>query len=215
MILIGPPGSGKGTQAHRLEQKLGAVHLSTGELLRDEIAAESPLGKTAATYMNTGRLVPDQVAVKVVVDHMDRGDPDADYILDGFPRTRIQAEELDRILGERGLEVGKAVEIYIEDDVLKERLTGRFACVKCGEGYHKFFKRPEIEDVCDKCGSMEFDVRSDDMEETILTRLGIYHLETAPILPYYENRGLLVKVDGEKSVSDVTKEIELILADVG
>jgi adenylate kinase len=215
MILIGPPGSGKGTQAQRLEQRIGAVHLSTGELLRDEIAAESPLGKTAATYMNAGRLVPDQVAVKVVVDHMDRGDPDADYILDGFPRTTIQAEELDRILGERGLEVGKAVEIYIEDDVLKERLTGRFACVKCSEGYHKSFKRPEIENVCDKCGSMEFDVRSDDTEETIRTRLGIYHVETAPILPYYENRGLLVKVDGEKSVSDVTKEIELILADVG
>jgi len=214
MILIGPPGSGKGTQAQRLEQSLGAVHLSTGKLLRDEIAVESPLGKTAATYMNSGQLVPDQVAVEVLVDHMDRGDSDADYILDGFPRTTIQAEELDRILSERGLEVGKAVEIYIKDDVLKERLTGRFACVKCGEGYNKSFKRPETEGICDKCGATDFGVRSDDTEETIRNRLGIYHAETAPILPYYENRGLLVKVDGEMSMSDVTNEIETILADV-
>lgn len=214
MILIGPPGSGKGTQAQRLEQRLGAVHLSTGKLLREEIAAESPLGKTAATYIDAGQLVPDQVAVEVVVDHMDRGDSKADYILDGFPRTKIQAEELDRILDERGLKIGKAVEIFIKDDVLMERLTGRFACAKCGEGYHKSFKRTKTEGVCDICGATEFDVRSDDTEKTIRNRLGIYHAETAPVLPYYEKRGILVKVDGEMSMSDVTKEIETILADV-
>lgn len=213
MILIGPPGSGKGTQAQRLEQRLGAVHLSTGNLLRDEIAARSSLGKTAETFMNSGQLVPDQIAVEVVAEHMKRGEPDTDYILDGFPRTTNQAEELDRILEERGLEVGTVVEIHTNDEVLMERLTGRFACANCGEGYHKSFKRPKNDGVCDKCGGVEFEVRSDDREETIRDRLGVYHSETAPILPYYAKRGLLVRVDGEKAMGDVTKEIETILID--
>jgi len=213
MILIGPPGSGKGTQAQRLEQRLGAVHLSTGNLLRDEIAAGSSLGKTAKTFMDSGQLVPDQLAVQVVADYMQRGEPGMDFILDGFPRTTNQAEELDRILDERGLEVGKVVEIHTDDDVLMERLTGRFGCAKCGEGYHKSFKRPKVDGICDMCGGAEFEVRSDDREETIRDRLGVYHSQTAPILPYYAKKGLLVQVDGEKAMDDVTKEIETILID--
>lgn len=213
MILIGPPGSGKGTQAQRLEQLLGAVHLSTGNVLREEIAAGSRLGNAAKTFMNSGQLVPDQLAVEVVAAFMKRGGSDTDYILDGFPRTTNQAEELDRILDERGLAVGKVVEIHTDDEVLMERLTGRFGCTKCGEGYHKSFKRPKIDGVCDKCGGAEFDVRSDDKEETIRDRLGVYHSQTAPILPYYAKKGLLVRVEGDKSMAEVTKEIETILTD--
>ena len=157
--------------------------------------------------------MPDQLAVQVVADYMQRGEPGMDFILDGFPRTTNQAEELDRILDERGLEVGKVVEIHTDDDVLMERLTGRFGCAKCGEGYHKSFKRPKVDGICDMCGGAEFEVRSDDREETIRDRLGVYHSQTAPILPYYAKKGLLVQVDGEKAMDDVTKEIETILID--
>ena len=210
-ILIGPPGSGKGTQAQSLRERLGALHLSTGDMLRSEISQGSDIGEKAKSFMSEGKLVPDEVVVEVVASQINKSDPNTVVLLDGFPRNTSQASALDKILAKRGMKVDKVVEIQIDDSILMDRLTGRFACGKCGEGYHKIFKRPKKDDVCDKCGSIEFEVRPDDQEDTIRDRLKVYHDQTAPLLPYYKERGLLVQVDGDRDMDVVTKEMEKIL----
>ncbi|MFT6583798.1 MAG: adenylate kinase [Alphaproteobacteria bacterium] len=212
-ILIGPPGSGKGTQAQSLRDSLGALHLSTGEMLRSEISAGSDIGAKAKSFMTAGQLVPDEVVVEVVASQINKSNADAVVLLDGFPRNTNQAETLDAMLAQRDQKVNKVVEIQIDDSILMDRLTGRFACAKCGEGYHKLFKRPAQDDVCDKCGSSEFDVRPDDQVDTIRDRLKVHHDQTAPLLPYYAKQGLLVQIDGDRNMDVVTKELEIILSD--
>jgi adenylate kinase len=212
-ILIGPPGSGKGTQAQSMKERLGALHLSTGDMLRGEISVGSDIGVKAKSFMTAGQLVPDDVVVEVVASQINKSKPDVVVLLDGFPRNTSQAESLDAMLAQRGLKVNKVVEIQIDDSILMDRLTGRFACAKCGEGYHKIYKRPAQDDVCDKCGSTNFEVRPDDQEDTIRDRLKVYHDQTAPLLPYYAKKGLLVQVDGDRNMDVVTKELETILND--
>jgi adenylate kinase len=212
-ILIGPPGSGKGTQAQSMKERLGALHLSTGDMLRGEITAGSDIGAKAKSFMTAGQLVPDDVVVEVVASQINKSKPGAVVLLDGFPRNTSQAKSLDALLAQRDLKVNKVVEIQIDDSILMDRLTGRFACAKCGEGYHKLYKRPAQDDVCDKCGSTKFEVRPDDQEDTIRDRLKVYHDQTAPLLPYYAKQGLLVQVNGDRNMDVVTKEMETILND--
>lgn len=212
LILIGPPGAGKGTQARVIENAFGIVQLSTGALLRAAIESGSELGRKAKKVVESGALMPDEVMVSIVSDRIDEPDCRNGFILDGFPRTVAQAEALDRMLASKGLKLDHVVEIDIEDDLLVDRLTGRFECAKCGEGYNDKFKKTAVDGVCDKCGGTEFIRRADDTEEKIRTRLAIYHEQTLPILPYYRERGILKRVDGAKDLDDVTQQLEGMLA---
>jgi adenylate kinase len=205
LILIGPPGAGKGTQARVIENAFGIVQLSTGALLRAAIESGSELGRKAKKVVEGGELMPDDVMVSIVSDRVDEPDCRNGFILDGFPRTVAQAEALDEMLAGKGLKLDHVVEIGIEDDLLVDRLTGRFECAKCGEGYNDKFKKTAVDGVCDKCGGTEFIRRADDTEEKIRTRLAIYHEQTRPILPYYRERGILKSVDGAKDLDDVTR----------
>ena len=214
MILIGPPGAGKGTQAARIEEFLGIGNLSTGAILREAIASESALGKKAKILVEGGKFVPDDIMIALVSERIDAPDCANGFILDGFPRTRAQAEALDGVLEARGRKVDTVIEIKLDDDIVVERIAGRFACRTCGEGYHKAHKRPAVEGVCDVCGGTEFEQRADDSEEKIRTRLALYHEQTAPILPYYETRGILRSVDGTKDLDDVTNQLKEVLAAV-
>lgn len=214
MILIGPPGAGKGTQASRIENCLSIGNLSTGALLRDAIASNSVLGQQAKALVEGGSFVPDEVVISLVSDRIEEADCVNGFILDGFPRTIAQAEALDQVLESRGKKIDAVVEIKTEDDVVVERINGRFACKSCGEGYHRAFKVPAVEGVCDACGKTEFVQRADDSEEKIRTRLKLYHEETAPILPFYEKRGILKPVDGSKDLDDVTDQLKEVLSSV-
>ena len=212
MILIGPPGAGKGTQAKRIEEALGVVQLSTGVLLRKLIASGSDLGRKAKALVEGGNLMPDDVMVDLVSERIDEPDCANGFILDGFPRTVEQAKALDVLLREKGLSLDHVIEISIDDDLLVERLTGRFECAVCGEGYHDSYKMPRIEGVCDRCGSTEFIRRADDSEDRVRTRLAVYHRQTEPILPFYEARGILKSVDGSKDLDDVTRQLKEVLS---
>lgn len=212
LILIGPPGAGKGTQARVIENAFGIVQLSTGALLRAAIESGSELGRKAKKVVESGELMPDDVMVSIVSDRVDEPDCRNGFILDGFPRTVAQAEALDEMLAGKGLKLDHVVEIGIEDDLLVDRLTGRFECAKCGEGYNDKFKKTAVDGVCDKCGGTEFIRRADDTEEKIRTRLAIYHEQTRPILPYYRERGILKSVDGAKDLDDVTQQLRGMLA---
>jgi adenylate kinase len=212
MILIGPPGAGKGTQAKRMEDVFGVVQLSTGALLRELIASKSELGLKAKTLVEAGNLMPDDVMVALVSDRIDQPDCASGFILDGFPRTIVQAEALDVLLREKGLSLDHVIEIKIDVDLLVERLTGRFECGECGEGYHDSYKQPKLEGVCDRCGSNDFIRRADDEEDRVRTRLGFYHQETRPILPYYRARGILKSIDGSKDLDDVTRQMKEALS---
>ena len=212
LILIGPPGAGKGTQARVIENAFGIVQLSTGALLRAAIESGSELGRKAKKVVEGGELMPDDVMVSIVSDRVDEPDCRNGFILDGFPRTVAQAEALDEMLAGKGLKLDHVVEIGIEDDLLVDRLTGRFECAKCGEGYNDKFKKTAADGVCDKCGGTEFIRRADDTEEKIRTRLAIYHEQTRPILPYYRERGILKSVDGAKDLDDVTQQLRGMLA---
>ena len=212
LILIGPPGAGKGTQARVIENAFGIVQLSTGALLRAAIESGSELGRKAKKVVENGELMPDDVMVSIVSDRVDEPDCRNGFILDGFPRTVAQAEALDEMLAGKGLKLDHVVEIGIEDDLLVDRLTGRFECAKCGEGYNDKFKKTAVDGVCDKCGGTEFIRRADDTEEKIRTRLAIYHEQTRPILPYYRERGILKSVDGAKDLDDVTQQLRGMLA---
>jgi len=214
MILIGPPGAGKGTQASRIENFLSVGNLSTGALLREAIASNSELGQQAKALVEGGSFVPDEVVISLVSARIEEPDCENGFILDGFPRTIAQAEALERVLESRGKKVEAVVEIKTEDDVVVERINGRFACKTCGEGYHRAFKVPTVDGVCDACGGTEFEQRADDSKEKIRTRLKLYHDETAPLLPFYEKRDVLRSVDGTKDLDDVTEQLKEVLSSV-
>lgn len=210
IILLGPPGAGKGTQATRLQGERGMIQLSTGDMLRDAVARGTPIGKQAKAVMEAGELVSDAIVSALIGEHLDEAG-ERGVIFDGFPRTRKQAEALDLLLAERGRSLDHVIELCVDEDALVERITGRFSCARCGAGYHDRFKLPRQEGVCDVCGSTEFCRRKDDTEATVRTRLGEYRAKTAPILPYYEERGLVRRIDGMGSVEEVADEIDSIL----
>jgi adenylate kinase len=212
LILLGPPGAGKGTQARRLEDTRGLVQLSTGDMLRALVAEGGPLGQQAKDIMAAGKLMPDSLMVEMIGERISRPDMAKGFILDGFPRTVAQAEALDRMLSEKGMKLDHVIEMKVDDAALVDRITGRYTCAKCGKGYHDRFERPKVEGVCDVCGSTEFKRRADDKAETVVTRLEQYHQQTAPILPYYRARGVLKSVDGMADIDEVTRQIENILA---
>lgn len=211
ILLLGAPGAGKGTQAKRLEERYGIVQLSTGDMLRAAVASGSDLGRRAKEIMDAGQLVPDDLVICMISARIDRPDCAKGFILDGFPRTTAQAEALDAMLAEKGLKLDWVIEIQVDEEVLVERITGRFSCANCGAGYHDTFQRPKTEGVCDRCGCTRFVRRDDDNEATVRTRMEAYRAQTAPILPYYEAQGVLQRVDGMADIDDVTAQIYKVL----
>ena len=210
IILLGPPGAGKGTQAARLQATRGMIQLSTGDMLREAVAAGTPIGLKAKAIMERGELVSDAIVSALIGERLDAAAGQG-AIFDGFPRTRAQAEALDLLLTERGRSLDYVIELAVDEDALVKRITGRFTCAKCGTGYHDQYKQPKVPGVCDACGSTEFVRRKDDNETTVRTRMAQYRAKTAPILPFYEQRGLVRRVDGMKSVEEVGAEIDSIL----
>ncbi len=211
IILLGPPGAGKGTQASRLVDEYGMVQLSTGDMLREAVKAQSEIGKQAEAVMKSGGLVSDEIVSGLIGDKLDSLSADTSVIFDGYPRTAAQAESLDEILAARGRKLDHVIELEVDEDALVDRITGRFTCAKCGEGYHDRYKLPKVEGVCDHCGSTEFKRRADDNEETVRTRMAEYRAKTAPILPIYDARGLVTRVDGMAKIDAVNDAIEAIL----
>ena len=210
IILLGPPGAGKGTQAARLEAGRGMVQLSTGDMLRQAVADRTPVGLKAKAIMEAGELVSDAIVSALIGERLDAiGDKGA--IFDGFPRTRAQAEALDLLLSERGRKLDYVIELQVDEDALVERITGRFSCANCGAPYHDRYKLPKVAGTCDVCGSHDFKRRPDDNETTVRTRMAEYRAKTAPILPYYQERGLVRKIDGMAPVEDVAASIDEIL----
>ncbi len=205
IILMGPPGGGKGTQAKVLQDTYGMVQLSTGDMLRSAVASGSEIGKRAKAVMEAGQLVSDEIVIGIIDERLDQPDCKKGFILDGFPRTTAQAEALDALLTRKGLRLDAVIEIRVPDDFLVERITGRFSCTRCGAGYHDKFQRPKTDGVCDSCGGTEFTRRADDNAETVKKRLDAYHAQTAPLLPYYQGKGILQVVDGTLPIDEVTK----------
>ena len=210
IILLGPPGAGKGTQAERLVTNRGMVQLSTGDMLRAAVAQGSPVGLAAKAVMDQGALVSDAIVSALIGENLDRIETRG-AIFDGFPRTRAQAEALDLLLAERNRKLAHVIELEVDEEALVERIVGRFSCATCGAPYHERFKLPKIDDQCDVCGGHEFKRRDDDNAETVRTRLAEYRAKTAPILPFYEERGLVRRVDGMASVGEVAAAIDGIL----
>lgn len=211
LIFLGPPGAGKGTQAQRVAAAHGLVQLSTGDMLRAAVAAGAEVGLKAKAVMEAGELVSDDIVVAIIADRIAGPDCAGGFILDGFPRTVAQAEALDTVLDGNGMRIDHVVEMTVDDEALVERISGRFSCVACGAAYHDRFNRPKVEGVCDACGGGEFVRREDDNAETVANRLRAYHAQTAPLLPYYRERGTLRPVDGMAEIDAVTRQIEAIL----
>ena len=213
IILLGPPGAGKGTQAQRLQQERGLIQLSTGDMLRAAVTSGSELGQKAKGIMERGELVPDELMVGLIRDRIAQPDCAKGFILDGFPRTEAQAGALDRMLDESGKKLDRVIEMEVDEKALTERIVGRFSCARCGTGYHDKFKRPKADGVCDVCGSTEFSRRKDDNAETMKTRMAAYRAQTEPLLPYYSTRGVLRKVDGMAAMDEVYRQITEVLAE--
>lgn len=211
IILLGPPGAGKGTQAARLVDNRGMVQLSTGDMLRAAVKAETPIGLKAKAVMEAGELVSDEIVSGIIGEALDALSPDTGVIFDGYPRTEAQAHALDTILSDRGRTLDHVIELEVNEDALVDRITGRFTCATCGAGYHDRFKQPKVEGECDKCHGHEFKRRPDDNEETVRTRMAEYRAKTAPILPIYEARDIVSRVDGMADMDDVTVAISAIL----
>ncbi len=214
IILLGPPGAGKGTQARMLQQRFGLVQLSTGDLLRAAVAAGTAAGRQAEAVMKAGGLVSDEIVLAVLKDRMHEPDVAAGVILDGFPRTTGQARALDRLLAEEGRKVGAAISLEVDDAAMVERVAGRFSCAGCGEGYHDRFKTPAVEGVCDICGGTEFKRRADDNAETVRERLAAYHAQTAPLIAHYEGQGLLERVDAMGRIDEIGHALGAIVGRV-
>ena len=210
IILLGPPGAGKGTQAQRLVAKRGMIQLSTGDMLREAVAAGTPVGLKAKAVMERGELVSDAIVSALIGEHLDASE-DRGAIFDGYPRTRAQAQALDLLLAERGRKLDHVIELDVDEDALVRRIVGRFTCSNCGAPYHDEFKLPKVEGTCDVCGNHEFKRRPDDNEQTVRTRMAEYRAKTAPILPYYEERGLVSRIDGMAPVDEVAARIDAIL----
>ncbi len=211
IILIGPPGSGKGTQAKILEESHDMKQLSSGDMLRAAVSEGTGIGQKAKSYMEAGELVPDDLVVEIVTERIEKLG-DKGFILDGFPRNEHQAEVLDEMLAQRGRDIDRVLVIEVGDEVLVERIAGRYTCAHCGEGYHDKFKQPETAGVCDKCGSTEFIRRPDDNPDTVRNRLSVYHEQTKPLVDYYREQGKVRVIDGEQSIEEVTKALEHAMA---
>lgn len=211
LILLGAPGAGKGTQAKRLEEAYGIVQLSTGDMLRAEVASGSEIGQELKSVMEAGNLVTDELIISMISSRVEQDDCKKGYILDGFPRTTAQAEALDKMLEEKGQKLDEVIEMVVDEEALVERITGRYTCAKCGQGYHDTFQKPEKDGVCDKCGATEFTRRADDNEETVRSRLVSYREQTAPIASHYDAKGMLKTVDGMADIDEVTSQLKAIL----
>jgi adenylate kinase len=211
LILLGPPGAGKGTQASRLVKERGMVQLSTGDMLRAAVAAGTPVGLAAKAVMESGGLVSDEIVSGILSERLDQPDARAGFILDGYPRTDVQADSLDAMLAEKGLALDHVIELVVDEDALVDRITGRFTCGSCGEGYHDRYKQPKVADVCDVCGASNFKRRADDNAETVRQRMMEYRAKTAPIIPHYEGRGIVARVDGMADMDAVAAAIDRIV----
>lgn len=213
IIMLGAPGAGKGTQAIRIAEKYSLPHISTGDIFRYNIKNATELGKKAKEYIDSGRLVPDELTVDILLDRISRDDCKSGYILDGYPRTILQAEMLERELSKNGSKIDYAINVVVPDDEIISRISGRRTCLSCGETYHIVHNNTKVDGVCDKCNS-ELIQRQDDKEETVKNRLKVYHSETKPLEDFYKDRGVYREVDGRKSMEEVFSDICNILSDI-
>jgi adenylate kinase len=214
LILLGPPGAGKGTQARMLEEKFGLVQLSTGDLLREAVAAGTEAGKAAKAVMEKGELVSDEIVIAILSDRLDQPDVTKGTILDGFPRTEAQAAALDTLLADRGQKIDAAISLEVDDEAMVARVSGRYTCAACGEGYHDEFKQPATAGTCDKCQGTEFKRRADDNAETVRTRLSAYHAQTAPLISYYAARDALTRVPAMGDINEIAADLGKIVGEV-
>lgn len=212
IILFGPPGAGKGTQAQRIEKKHGLVQLSTGDMLRAAVAAKTHFGQKAQEKMAAGQLVSDDIVIGIIADRIKEDDCSNGFILDGFPRNVAQAKALDVMLEEEGAQLDAVIQMQVDDTALVDRISGRYTCATCNEGYHDANLKPAVDGVCDNCGGTEFKRRADDNAETVGKRLKEYYAQTAPVLPYYADKGILQRVDGMVAIDEVAAQIDAVLA---
>ncbi|MBT6135605.1 MAG: adenylate kinase [Kordiimonadaceae bacterium] len=212
VVLLGPPGAGKGTQAQKIEKTQGLVQLSTGDMLRAAVTEGSKVGKKAKDFMEAGKLVTDEIVVKIIENRIQKVDCKNGFLLDGFPRTLTQAKALDNMLNQKSLKLNAVVEMQVDDEALVDRIIGRYTCTACNQGYHGENLKPKVDGVCDNCGSTNFKRRVDDNRETVSSRLEAYHSQTAPLLPYYKEQGVLRVVNGMVDIGDVSVQINDVLS---